>query len=60
MTSEQEELTADESVTLSRKQVPRVPSTLEADDYIYVHGVSRIDSDDSPFFSPFPARGKRD
>jgi hypothetical protein len=52
-TSEQEQNPAEGSDTSSRKQVPRVPSDVTADDYIYLHGVSRIETDDTPSAFPF-------
>ena len=43
----------DEGDTAVRKQVPRVPSELEADDFVYLHGACRIDPEDSPSAVPF-------
>ncbi len=52
-TSEQEQSDVGESEVSIRKQLPRVPFELGTDDYLYLHGVSRIEPEDSPATVPF-------
>jgi hypothetical protein len=52
-TSDEEENATRESDVSLRKQVPRVPSEVRPDDLIYLHGVCRIESDDSASAFPF-------
>jgi hypothetical protein len=52
-TSDEEESATRESDVSLRKQVPRVPSDVRPDDLIYLHGVCRIEPDDSASAFPF-------
>ena len=51
--TEEDEPSASEIDASARRQVPRIPSDLGAEDYVYLHGVSRIEPDDSPSAFPF-------
>jgi hypothetical protein len=51
--SEQEPRSAGAGEGSARQQIPRIPSELGDEDYVYLHGVSRIDPDDRPSAFPF-------
>jgi hypothetical protein len=51
--SDLEDLTSDHSPGSTQKQVPRVPSEIGDEDYIYLHGVSRIEPEETPSAYPF-------